>query len=115
MIVHLVLFEPRPDLTDVEGRFLEALQAAAQQIPQIRRFRIGRRTKHGLPGYEQAMRGDYQFVAILEFDDIDGLTSYLQHPAHTALGRHFSESGRNALAYDYEVVDAAQAAQLIRR
>jgi stress responsive alpha/beta barrel protein len=115
LIAHVVLFEPRPDLTDAERRaLLDALQRAAANIPGIRGFRVGRRITHGLPGYEQAMRDDYQFAVIIEFDRRDDLTAYLAHPHHAELGRHFVQSSRNALAYDYEIVDAARAADLDR-
>ena len=56
MIVHVVLFSPKPDLSEADRRaLLDALSAAASGIPSIRRFRVGKRVKHGLPGYEQVM------------------------------------------------------------
>ena len=106
MIVHVVLFEPRPDLTDEQRKtVLEDLQKAAREIASIRRCRIGRRLRHGLPGYEQAMRENYEYAAIFEFDDRAGLEAYLRHPAHAAAGAHFTESASRALAYDYDVAD----------
>jgi len=75
VISHVVLFSPKEDLGR-EGRreLLDALVAASATIPSIKRFRVGRRVKHGLPGYEQHMADDYQFAAIVEFDDLDGTT-----------------------------------------
>lgn len=106
MIVHVVLFQPRPGLSDEErDRVLADLRQAATEIPTIRRFRIGRRVLHGLPGYEQAMTDDYGYAAIIEFDDRAGLEAYLRHPAHEAAGAHFTSSALRALAYDYEVGD----------
>lgn len=114
MIAHVILFSPRPELTQGARRdLLEALVAASVQIPSIRKFRVGRRVKHGLPGYEQMMRDDYDFAAIIEFDDLDGLTSYLAHPSHESIGRHFTVSASRSLAYDYALVDAADVGQLI--
>lgn len=107
MIVHVVLFEPRAGLTDAERqKVLDDLRLAATSIPSLRRCRIGRRIRHGLPGYEQAMPIDFQYAAIMEFDDRAGLEAYLRHPAHETAGRHFTESAAHALAYDYEVSDA---------
>ncbi len=104
MIAHVVLFTPRPDLSADERRgLLEALVAASGEIPSIRRFRVGKRVKHGLPGYEQMMRDDYEFAAIVEFDDVEGLRSYLTHPSHATIGRHFTLSAVRSLAYDYEM------------
>lgn len=108
MIVHVVLFEPRPDLTEGgRQRVFDDLRASATTIPSVRRFRIGRRVRHGVPGYEQAMSDDYSFAAVIEFDDLSGLKAYLQHPSHEAIGRHFNQSALRALAYDYAMFDAA--------
>jgi hypothetical protein len=114
MIAHVILFSPRPDLSEASRReLMEAIVAGSSDIPSIKQFRVGRRVKHGLPGYEQMMRDDYEFAAILEFDDVAGLKAYLAHPSHAAMGRHFSSSASRALAYDYELVDASGAAELL--
>lgn len=109
MIAHVVLIQPRADL---ERRELEAtvtdLESAAREIPSIRRLRIGRRVRHGLPGYEQSMTRDFSYAVIIEFDDQAGLEEYLRHPSHAALSRHFATAGEQALAYDYEIVDAGE-------
>lgn len=112
MIAHVILFSPRADLSEADRRdLLDGLAAAAAQIPTVRRFRVGRRVTHGLPGYEQAMPPTYTFSAIVEFDDMDGLKTYLAHPSHIALGEHFTASAASALAYDYEMVEAADASK----
>ena len=90
-------------------KLLADLREAAVAISAVRRFRIGARLQHGMPGYEQAMRVDYQYAAILEFDDRAGLDAYLRHPAHEAIGQHFTASAADALAYDFEMTDAADA------
>ena len=110
MIAHVVLFEPRPTLSDAERQSLvDGLRVAAREIPGVRRLRVGRRLRHGVAGYEQAMRDDYSFAAIIEFDTVADLRGYLAHPAHEQIGRHFSESSSRALAYDYDLVDAVNA------
>ena len=115
MIAHVVLFQPRADLTERErAHFLEALSIAATQIPSVTRFRVGRRVRHGLPGYEQAMTQDFEYAAVAEFDDVEGLRAYLSHPAHHAIGRHFTASAERALAYDYEMVEATAGDSLRR-
>jgi hypothetical protein len=104
MIVHVVLFSPRPDLSAPDREaLLDALQTASKNIPSIKRLRVGRRVKHSLPGYEQLMHDDYEFTVLIEFDNVEGLKDYLQHPAHAAAGHHFMASASKALAYDYEV------------
>ena len=106
MIAHVVLFSPKPDLSiDDRRALLEALVTASREIPSVRRFRVGKRVQHGLPGYEQMMRDDYEFAAIIEFDDVDGLKRYLSHASHAVIGRQFTESAARSLAYDYEILD----------
>jgi hypothetical protein len=106
VIVHVVLFQPRPGLSDEHrDRLLADLRRAASEIPSIRRFRIGQRILHGLPGYEQVMTDNYEYAAIIEFDDREGLEAYLRHPAHEAAGAHFTASAERALAYDFDVSD----------
>ena len=105
MITHLVLFRPRPDLTANDRRALaDALVAALREIPSIRRAQVGRRVTHGRP-YEALMRVNYEYAAVLEFDDLAGLKSYLEHPAHDALAGRFFESVADALMYDFELTE----------
>jgi Stress responsive A/B Barrel Domain len=106
LIAHIILFKPRSDMSPEERKsVLDALASAAVDIPMIRSFRIGRRVRHGRPGYEQMMREDFEYAVIIEFDDVDGLTAYLAHSEHAAIGAHFTQSAAGALAYDYEMVD----------
>lgn len=104
MIAHIVLLQPRPDLTeDQRQAALDTLARATADIPEIRSARLGRRVTHGLPGYEQSMKQDYEFALIIEVDDVPALTRYLQAPAHRALGELFSTATSAALSYDYEM------------
>lgn len=103
MIAHVVLFRPKPGLSDDARQLLvTAFTRATRNIPQIRRARIGRRVTHGRP-YEQLMRADYPYAAILEFDDLDALKAYLAHEAHESLGAAFFECFEDALIYDFEM------------
>lgn len=104
MIAHIVLLQPRADLTEEQRRAaLDTLSHAAGGMPEIRSVRLGRRVKHGLPGYEQRMTQDYEFALIVEVDDVAALTRYLRAPAHRALGDLFSTATQAALAYDFEM------------
>lgn len=110
MIAHIVLLQPRPDLTEAQRQSaLEALSRAAENVPEIRRFRLGRRVRHGLPGYEQLMTQDFELALIIEVDDVDALKRYLAAPAHAALGDLFYSATTAALAYDYEFDQVAPA------
>ena len=104
MIAHIVLLQPRPDLTEDQRRdALETLKRAAAEVPEVRSLRLGRRVTHGLPGYEQQMTQDYEFALIIEVDDVPALTRYLKAPAHRALGELFSTATAAALAYDSDM------------
>jgi hypothetical protein len=106
VIAHIVLLQPRPDLTEDQRRAaLDTLAHAAANVPEIRRFRLGRRVRHGLPGYEQVMTPDYELALIIEVDDVAALTRYLKAPAHRALGDLFSTAAAAALAYDYDMIE----------
>jgi hypothetical protein len=103
MIAHVVLLQPKPDLTaEQRADALDTIRASAANLPDVRRFRLGRRVTHGLPGYEQLMKQDFEFALIVEVDDVDALKRYLQAPAHVALGDLFYSATAAALAYDYD-------------
>ena len=55
--------------------------------------------------YELLMRTDYSHAAILEFDDLDGLKAYLEHPAHASLAEQFFSAFEDGLCYDFELGD----------
>jgi hypothetical protein len=108
MLVHVVLFRPRPNLSPAERqRLANALSAAIREIPSVRRAQIGRRVTHGRP-YEQLMRANYTHAALIEFDDVAGLKAYLEHPAHEQLGMRFFDSFEEALMYDYDVAEGEE-------
>jgi hypothetical protein len=99
VIAHIVLFKPRPNVDDGQRQSLaDAFAAAVAGIPSVRRARLGRRHTHQRPGYQQLMRVNYEYAAIIEFDDDAGLQAYLAHPAHAVLAERFfavfEETGR---------------------
>jgi hypothetical protein len=106
VIAHIVLLQPKPELTEAQrDAALETIRRAAADLPDVR-FRLGRRVRHGLPGYEQLMPQDFEFALIVEVDDIEALKRYLQAPSHVALGQLFYTSA-SALAYDYELEEVS--------
>ena len=108
MIAHVVLFRPRPDLSNVESRALiDAFATALRAIPSIRRARVGRRVRIGR-SYEDLIHADFPYAAILEFDDADGVRAYLDHPAHEAISTRFFAAIADTLIYDFEVEETAE-------
>ncbi len=111
MVLHIVLFRPRPDLTaEDRAALVGVLEGALGRIPSIRRFSLGRRVKHGA-GYEAQMATDLDYAAVLEFDDLAALRAYLDHPAHEALGHRFMSSLAASAIYDYETATARELAR----
>jgi Stress responsive A/B Barrel Domain len=105
VVAHVVLFRPREGLTpDQRTALVESFSRALREIPGIRRASVGKRITHGR-SYEDLMKENYAFAAVLEFDDARALAGYLEHPAHTALGERFLNSFEAALIYDYEMME----------
>jgi Stress responsive A/B Barrel Domain len=113
VIVHVVLFRPKPGLdVSVKRALADALAHAATDIASIRRFRVGRHLAPA-PTYLKQESPSFPYCGLVEFDDRDGLIAYLQHPAHAALGRLFNETLEDAWIYDFEVAEAARASAWI--
>lgn len=103
MIVHVVLFRPKPDVGEADRQAMfSALREASGGIPSVRRFLIGDRITHGA-SYEPLMSQGFPYSALIEFDDLAGLQAYLVHPRHEELGRLFYALLDSALVYDYEM------------
>jgi hypothetical protein len=102
VISHVVFFRPRATLTNEErAALIESLKAAVTGIASIKRTTIGKRILLNRPGYETQMAEHFEYSAILEFDSEVNLRSYLDHPAHNALGRLLFTAAEAVLAYDF--------------
>lgn len=103
MIAHVVLFRLRPDVaTSDRQALLDALAVALRDIPSIRRARIGSRVLIGR-AYEQMVRPDLPYAAILEFENLTGVEAYLDHPAHEEISTRFFGAIADSLIYDFEM------------
>lgn len=108
MILHLVLYEPKPGLSEAEiSQFKAVLAGACTEIPSIRQVRTGRTIDLGL-GYEHRSSGqDFDYVAVFEFESVAGLKDYLSHPAHEALAEQFWKHCERTMILDVEAEDPA--------
>jgi hypothetical protein len=105
MISHLALMKPRPDLsTSDRERLIAAFERAVREIPTVRRVRVGQRITHGA-GYEARMPDAADYFVMIDFEDAEGLATYLRHPAHEDLGMRFNDSFAAALVYDFQEVE----------
>ena len=113
MITHVVLLEPRADLSQADRHSLgAAFERAVREIPAVRAVRVGARITHGA-GYEAGMPSTGRYLVVIDFDDLAGLQAYLCHPAHEVLGARFNDSLASALVYDFEVGGLEQLQALI--
>ncbi len=104
MTLHLVLFRPRPDLSDADrDALLDSMRAAAAGIASVRRFVVGTRVAQP-PAYVLGGFPEFPYMALLEFVDEAGLQTYLADPLHAELGRRFNEAAEAALIYDFNQV-----------
>jgi hypothetical protein len=103
LIAHIVLFRLRPEVSPEERRaLLDAWATALNDIPTIRRARVGRRVRIGR-SYESLTRLDFPYAAVLEFDRVETLRAYLDHPAHEAMATRLFAAIEDTLIYDFEV------------
>ena len=114
MIAHVVLFQPRADLsaTDREA-FAASFERALTSIPQVRRARVGERVNLGR-FYDQQNARDFSHVAVIEFDSEADLRAYLEHPAHRELGTRFYQAAEAALVYDFALSEGTEAGNVFK-
>jgi hypothetical protein len=103
VIAHVVLFQPRADLSQTEREtFAQSFARAVSGIPQLRRARIGER-KNFERLYDRLNARSFSHIAFLEFDSEADLRAYLDHPAHQELGKRFYETAEAALVFDFDM------------
>ncbi len=86
---------------------MNALRTALQAIPAIKASRFGKRILVGR-SYEQSMTTDYEYAALLDFENLDGLREYLDHPAHASLATAFFMTVEGALMYDFDLGEGVE-------
>jgi hypothetical protein len=102
MVWHLVLMKAKTDLSPENREALvAAFNRAMREIPTVREVRVGRRVTHGA-GYEAAVPDAADYLVSIGFDNLEGLQTYLGHPAHEDLAARFYQSLSSAMIYDFE-------------
>ena len=109
MIAHIVLFQPKQNLSlDDKRALLRAFRSALAAVPAVQRVRIGRSTSVGA-AYESST-SKYGYAAVIEFAGVPELQGYLRHPAHQELGRMFFEACAATTIVDVELIEGLDAA-----
>ena len=105
MITHIVLFQPKAGVTPAQKQDLaDAVQLACTQAASVRRFEIARVIDAGAGYSKQFGEKTYEYVAVIEFDDRQGLAEYLNHPAHERLAKLFWEACEATRIIDAETM-----------
>lgn len=113
LLLHLVLFSPHPTLSRSEREAMaSAMERAFTEIPGMARVRVGRRRVLGT-SYDDLSPVQFEFVAMLEFETLESLQTYLRHPAHTGLSQSFRSCAKVAFAHDFDIVEAVQLRSLV--
>jgi hypothetical protein len=103
MISHVVLFRAKSNLShDEREGLVNAFERAIERIPTVRGIRVGRRVAVGAV-YEQRSGDSADVFISIDFDDVAGLQTYLEHPAHVELGERFNRAASIALVFDFDV------------
>jgi hypothetical protein len=96
MICHVVVFKLKPEAPQAERqRWLEQMRALPDRIDFIRSFSVGTDHLRSPSAYDVAL--------VAEFDSLDDVRSYADHPAHLPVvefGRALTES---RISVDFEV------------
>jgi hypothetical protein len=102
VIAHIVLFRPRPDVTEIERQsFVAALERACRDVPAIRRATVGR----SLPGDHGA---EFPYSAVFEFEDEADLRAYIAHPLHQPLAQLFWQTCAAVTIVNANTVDGRE-------
>ncbi len=95
MVEHIVWFKFRNDLPESElGSLLERLAALENQVPGIRRLRVGRNFTDRARGFTHGL--------VVTLDSPEALTAYQIHPIHAALAKDLRAASDDIVALDFK-------------
>ena len=106
MILHVVLYQPKPSATPEElSGLVKALEVASREIPSIRQVRVGRAVDLGFSYSNWSKDQNSLNVAVFEFEDLDALKAYLTHEAHQRLAALFWSTCDKPTIIDVSALD----------
>ncbi len=106
MILHVVFYQPKASATaDDLGELVAAIEQASREIPAVRQVRAGKARDFGFSYSTRSLDIKMDYVAIFEFNDLDGLQSYLLHDEHVKLAELFWGACEETMIVDVEAVD----------
>ena len=109
MVLRVVLFQLRADVTDYDSRMLLAsISGAVKSVPGLVSFNVGRRIdSEGAytlgEAAEAGPKAPYDYAAVFQFENAKALQAYLKHPAQTEIRSRFAAVISSAITSDYEM------------
>jgi hypothetical protein len=95
MINHIVLLQPKSEITEEEiTTVLSHVQSLQQDIPGIIEIQAGKNLSAAHQGYT------YGFV--MRFTDVEHLKAYAPHPAHQVVSKELRDICSNIIDFDIE-------------
>lgn len=95
MITHVVLLQPRPEVTEEEiATILSHVSSLQKHISGILKTRVGKNLSTGHRGYT------YGFV--MHFIDKEHLKEYAPHPAHQVVSQELQDMCLSIIDFDIE-------------
>ena len=100
MVKHIVLFKlkdevPETDKLVVMNKFKEAIEALPAKISVIRKIEVGLNMNPG---------ESWHIALYSEFDNLNDVKFYANHPDHVAAGKIIAEAKESRSCVDYEIV-----------
>jgi hypothetical protein len=109
MVLRVVLFQLRGEVTDYDSRLLLAsIGGAVKSVPGLLSFNVGRRIdSEGAYALGEAAAGEstasYDYAAVFQFEGAKALQAYLHHPAQAEIRARFAAVVSSAITCDYEM------------
>jgi hypothetical protein len=94
MIRHIVMWKFKPDEEENMRKFLDGLNSLNGKLPMI---------KHMETGINTNPDNDYDAVLLSDFDSMEDLNSYKNHPDHIAVSRLCKSIREARVCVDYEI------------
>jgi len=109
MVLRVVLFQLRAEVTDYDSRVLLAsISGAVKSVPGLLSFNVGRRIE-GEGAYTlgdaaaAGINAPFDYAAVFQFENVKALQSYLTHPAQSEIRTRFAAVTASAVTCDYEM------------
>ena len=95
MITHIVLIQPKPEITEDEiTTALEHVQALKQAIPGMVDVQTGKNLSSSNQGYTHGF--------VMRFVDAEHLKAYAPHPAHQVVSQELQHISQKIIDFDLE-------------